>query len=424
MEKGGAAMTAGHEPKAGLPSTFRRILMTRTLASAAMTGATLLAISATSVSALPFGFPRDIRRTPTPPSEIERPATSPQSPARSRATLTAARSTTKPVTNSAPGANDPLAKANAPLQIIIALDKQQLTLYAAGEVVARSRVSTGMRGYGTPAGVFSIIQKDRWHRSNLYDDAPMYFMQRITWSGVALHQGIVPSYPASHGCVRLPESFARQLWGRTSLGVRVIIARNQLTPVAIEHPRLFAPKIEPAGTANSVTDSLKAAEQAWKLARYASMTPIAGATATDVIAPGAPAFDDAGRANARVLKSGPVSVFISRKEGRVFVRKDFEPVFDMPIAIERPDLPLGTHVFTALARNGDKGALRWTVVSMEHASTGSPGTAAAALDRITIPQEALDRISELTSPGASLILSDQGLGPETGKGTDFIVLTH
>ena len=103
-------------------------------------------------------------------------------------------------------------RRNGPLQIIVSLDKQQLTLYSGGEVIAHSRVSTGQRGHSTPTGVFSIIQKDRWHRSNIYDDAPMYFMQRITWSGVALHQGVVPNYPASHGCIRLPEAFAKQMW--------------------------------------------------------------------------------------------------------------------------------------------------------------------------------------------------------------------
>ena len=102
--------------------------------------------------------------------------------------------------------------------VIISLDKQQLTLYSGDQPIAHSRVSTGMAGHSTPKGVFSVIQKDRWHHSNIYSNAPMYFMQRITWSGVAMHQGYVPNYAASHGCIRLPEAFAKQMWGLTKLG--------------------------------------------------------------------------------------------------------------------------------------------------------------------------------------------------------------
>ena len=147
--------------------------------------------------------------------------------------------------------------------------------------------------------MFSVIQKDRYHRSNLYDDAPMYYMQRITWSGVAMHQGIVPNYPASHGCIRLPEAFAQQLWGMTKLGVRVIIARNEAVPAEISHPRLFAPK--PPDAVASSAESLQAAQQAWKIAQLGGMEPIAGATMTDVVTPSSPAFE-VPRPAARPLK--------------------------------------------------------------------------------------------------------------------------
>src|SRR5262249_30222230 len=154
--------------------------------------------------------------------------------------------------------------------------------------------------------------------------------------------------------------------------------------------------------------------------------PIVGVAMSDVPAAGAPdpAAPPTGAppTAARVLKPGPVSVFISRKEGRLYVRKGFEPVFDMAVEIEQPNEPLGTHVFTAMRQNADA-TMRWRVVSMPQAMK-SPVSAAAALDRIAIPQEARDEISGLLTPGASLIISDQGLGPETGKSTDFIVLTR
>jgi hypothetical protein len=143
----------------------------------------------------------------------------------------------------------------------------------------------------------------------------------------------------------------------------------------------------------------------------------------------------------RPLKPGPVSVFISRKEGKLFVRKGFEPVFDVPVTFEQPDQPLGTHVFTALALNDDNTTLRWNVMSMpggasapakkaekgkkvEVAVTTPASNATDALKRLNNPQDAIERISRLKSPGASLIISDKGISGETGKGTDFIVLTR
>ena len=138
-----------------------------------------------------------------------------------------------------------------PLHVIVSLDKQRATLYADGQVVAQSRISSGTATHPTPLGVFSILQKNRHHVSNLYD-AKMPYMQRITWSGAALHEGPLPGYPASHGCVRLPTEFAQFLWKVTRIGARVIITRDEPTPIAIEHERLFVakarteePKVEP-----------------------------------------------------------------------------------------------------------------------------------------------------------------------------------
>src|SRR6478752_851281 len=102
--------------------------------------------------------------------------------------------------------------------VVVSIAKQSLTLYDAGVPVAHSKVSTGVAGHPTPTGIFSVIQKSRYHRSNLYSDAPMPFMQRITWSGVALHAGLLPGYPASHGCIRMPEDFAVRMWRTTQMG--------------------------------------------------------------------------------------------------------------------------------------------------------------------------------------------------------------
>ena len=87
--------------------------------------------------------------------------------------------------------------------IVVSIPKQRISVYGAGGFTAQSAVSTGTAGFPTPTGVFSVIQKNRYHRSNIYSGAPMPFMQRITWSGVAMHAGVLPGYPASHGCIRL-----------------------------------------------------------------------------------------------------------------------------------------------------------------------------------------------------------------------------
>ena len=361
--------------------------------------------------------------------------------------------------------DDVAAKAKGLLSVIISIDKQRLTLYSDGQPIAYSRVSTGVPGHPTPTGVFSVIQKDRWHHSNIYSNAPMYFMQRITWSGVAMHEGVVPSHPASHGCIRLPGAFARQMWGITKLGVRVIITHGEVTPVAISNERLFTLKREPAepkGEAQAKLETTGGTSNAFELAQLSAARregQASNATVLDVSKPLAPALDAMAYAlgtprettvpefkqEPKPLKPGPIAVFISRKEGKLYVRKGFEPVFDVPVTFEEPDRPLGTHVFTALAVNDDNTTLRWNVVSMPGASRPAPvkksakgkrveapaapavgpaSNATEALDRVTIPPDALERISELMSPGASLIISDKGLGGETGKGTDFIVLTR
>jgi lipoprotein-anchoring transpeptidase ErfK/SrfK len=102
-----------------------------------------------------------------------------------------------------------------PLQIIISIADQRVSLYDNGALIARSSVSTGTQCHPTPLGVFSVISKQRWHRSNLYSAAPMPYMQRITWSGIALHAGVLPGYPASHGCIRLTNGFATRPWHLT-----------------------------------------------------------------------------------------------------------------------------------------------------------------------------------------------------------------
>ena len=136
-------------------------------------------------------------------------------------------------------------KPAGPLFAILSLSDQHISVYNGSGLVSRSRVSTGMPGHPTPMGIFTIIGRERHHRSNIYSGAPMPFMQRLTWSGVAMHLGVVPGYPASHGCIRLPSGSAERMWGLTKIGERVVISPYEVTPSALAHPLLPVPKMQP-----------------------------------------------------------------------------------------------------------------------------------------------------------------------------------
>jgi hypothetical protein len=385
-----------------------------------------------------------------------------------------------------------------PLQMVVSIGQQHVTLYSNGTRVAQARVSTGTPGHPTPTGVFSIIEKDRWHRSNLYDAAPMFYMQRLTWSGVAMHEGILPGYAASHGCIRMPTDFASRLWLITKLGVRVVVARNDPAPYEFDHPKLFNPQLKPVAQLSEAQPALRASiasaesgrpvtlaqatptDEAPRMSDVVDQAPApqpaqegepAATGATPTATPAAPQAADVStdtepekreptdaepkkpvpprnRAAEPVKHAGQVAVFVSKREKKIFVRQGFIPVFEMPIEIANPEQPLGTHVFTAMEVKDDGTRMRWNAISMpaEHsanpvevrskrggknaeqpapiAHAKAPSSAAEALNRINLPPEAVERISELLTPGSSLTISDHGLGRETGRYTEFIVLTQ
>jgi lipoprotein-anchoring transpeptidase ErfK/SrfK len=398
-----------------------------------------------------------------------------------------------------------IPETKGPLLLTVSVAKQTVTLFDGGVEIAKAPVSTGTEQRPTPMGVFSVVEKSWWHRSNMYSAAPMPFMQRITWSGVALHAGDLPGYRASHGCVRLPESFALRLWYTTRVGARVIIAWDEVTPLEIAHPLLFQPKQPGQPPAPPVprsppnhdvvgmvtamagpsqddprdnADIFAGPPVAMDVTRDdddAALDHMTMATADDqdtdqptrqadtllalerdlpVTLASFTAFDSAhprarpdGFAVARrrvrqaaeqppeptsdvvpVLRPGAVSVLISRRDHRVYVRKGLQPIFDAPVAVTQDERPLGTHVFTAVAAADDTSKLRWTVVSPSaepHGRNAAASTAAAsaALDRITLAQDAADRIAELTSVGATLIVSDARIGRSAqALDSDFTVL--
>ncbi|MBC7830659.1 MAG: L,D-transpeptidase family protein [Hyphomicrobium sp.] len=151
-----------------------------------------------------------------------------------------------------------LPKPTGPLVLVVSIGKQTVTVYDDNKVIAKSPISSGTSSNPTPTGIFSILEKNRTHYSNLYGGAPMPFMQRVTNSGVAMHAGDLPGYPASHGCIRLPYSFARSLFGITDIGARVIISDDDLTPAEFNSPRLIAP-LPPDSLANNGSGPVPAA---------------------------------------------------------------------------------------------------------------------------------------------------------------------
>lgn len=128
-----------------------------------------------------------------------------------------------------------------PTLLIVNLKTQRATLYRNGIPIGASTVSTGRPGYSTPTGLFTILQKHVEHYSSKYDNAPMPYMQRLTWYGIALHAGQLPGYPASHGCIRLPLGFAKLLYRETRLGMTVVISNEPTTPRLASPPKFAQP---------------------------------------------------------------------------------------------------------------------------------------------------------------------------------------
>ena len=390
------------------------------------------------------------------------------------------------------------------IMAIVSIKSQQVTFYDADGWILRAPVSTGTAEYETPAGVFAIVQKKKDHRSNMYDDAWMPHMQRITWNGIALHGGPLPGYAASHGCVRLPFGFAERLFEKTRIGMRVIVAPDDATPVPFSHPALPVPNAEALAAARvraeplareaaeaaraddeakraatiaareaaTLTASLrkieiskrradaelasadkaligartdqtkvqaedlkrKAARRAAELGNQFDAVSAEAKQSLDVSNSAKDAAeaaetkkaDTARAADQANLSLEPVSIYISRATQKLYVRRatrkpvrDGGEVFDasieVPVNIRNPGKPIGTHVFTAMAREG--AGLRWSAVTIDDGDD-----AGSALDRITIPREVLDRVAPTALPRSSIIVSDEPLSSETNYRTEFVAV--
>jgi hypothetical protein len=167
--------------------------------------------------------------------------------------------------------------AGEPIMAIVSIKSQHVTFYDADGWILKAPVSTGTTGRETPAGVFAVIEKDLDHHSSLYDDASMPHMQRITWNGLAMHGGPLPGYAASHGCVRMPYGFAKALFDKTRIGMRVIISPNDADPVEFSHAALLVPDAAAVAAAPGRAETL--AREAAEAVKAADETKKAAATA-------------------------------------------------------------------------------------------------------------------------------------------------
>ena len=404
-------------------------------------------------------------------------------------------------------AEDPRA-----LQVIVSKQNQSLVVYEGERVVATSKVSTGKAGHTTPGGIFSILAKEKYHESNIYSNAPMPWMQRLTWSGIALHEGNVPNYPASHGCIRMPKTFANTLYRMTQAGAHVIVTDAPVVPQRIEDVELFVPhKPLPTGPLLPDTELRTSAIRAGKKPVEVAMN----------VAPDNPVIIHDGAPTEPMVESGdttqmvegdrntaPLRILITRRgdrdtlmdaqllleqlgfdtggsdgyagpltrdaiagfkrwknlsargpmvsaefidalyasagqpkppAGQIMVRQDFKPLFEAAVGIKNPEIALGTHLISADRVDRDAETAEWHAVTLPNqipdamlkrlriSVANEPSvtdSAKAALDRIEIPSEIRDRIEVAMTDGTSVTINDQGLGPDTGNGTDFITVTR
>jgi len=340
-----------------------------------------------------------------------------------------------------------------PLTLLVSLRHQRLDVYRGDRLVETSEISSGMKDHETMAGVFSILDKRRYHHSNMYSNAPMPWMHRLTRSGTALHGGVVPGYPASHGCIRLPFSFATKLFHMTEVGMNVIVADDQIVPTKIAHRNLPQPasvfanvskpqaSLEPGDesvltdasstpplrilvTRRTLRDRLISLQRTLSELGYLAPQNFTGKIGRQSTA-AIKAFQKANDmpVTGKVSKELATAIYKAAGKdeppaGHLFVRQGYKRLFDTPIAFSDPDRSLGTHVFTSMDQAQGETEIVWLGMSLEG------GNMASALERLQFPDDLRQTLASALTPGSTLIIGDLSLDtPILPEGDDFIVLT-
>lgn len=276
-----------------------------------------------------------------------------------------------------------------PMAVIVSLTEQRAYAYRNGILIGVSTVSTGKKGYETPTGVFTILQKDKDHHSKKYDNAPMPYQERLTWDGVALHAGGLPGYPESHGCVHLPTEFARLLFESTNMGMTVVVAKEGTAPVTVVHPSAVIP-IDPRNGSDL------------------DLPPLAD---------GEPY-----RWNPDASPTGPISMVLSVPDGRVVVFRNGIEIGRSRVQVNDP--LIGTHAFIVgqgyMADTPNRAGLRmpnWITIGIPgHGDEAGKVVDEALADRVAVPREFMEKLLPLLTPGSVLLATDESVSPASTGG--------
>lgn len=290
------------------------------------------------------------------------------------------------------------SRTMGPLAVVVSLTEQRAYVYRNGIPIGVTTVSTGKRGYETPTGVFTILQKDKDHRSSKYNAAPMPYMQRLTWDGVALHAGGLPGYPESHGCVHLPSEFARLLFDASNMGMTVVVSEEGKSPEDVVHPGALSP-IDPHTGAEAAMPSLEDGQKfRWR---------------------------------PEVSTEGPVSILLSRADQRIVVFRNGIEIGRSRVLIRNPEQPLGTRAYIVKDGflPGDNPLLpgtrmpNWSTIGIPgHDQDAGALLGPDTIDRVVIPHDFVADVLPLLTPGVVMLVTDARMTAQTTGGAPVQVL--
>jgi hypothetical protein len=280
------------------------------------------------------------------------------------------------------------AVTSGPVVMVVSLNEQRAYVYRNGVLIGVTSVSTGRPGHLTPTGVFTVLQKQKEHRSTIYNGAAMPYMERLTWGGVALHAGGLPGYPESHGCVHLPSEFARLLFDTSPMGMTVVIASAATEPERVDHPGYLAPVSSQGGEALTRTPLAPTEVERWQ----PELSP-----------------------------SGPVSIVLSVGSKRVVVYRNGIEIGRARLGISGTE-PIANHALVLTEGPSsvpdpyvpDAGKYRWLRIGVPgHMEEAGTQISAAALARISLPPEFVRQVVSILTPGATVLVTSESLSPET-----------
>ncbi len=278
----------------------------------------------------------------------------------------------------------PERSADGPMLMIVSVPDQKVHVYRNGIRVAASTCSTGKPGHGTPTGVFKILQKDKNHRSSTYNNAPMPNMNRLTWSGVALHAGHLPGYPASHGCVRLPLKFSEMLFGITKLGMTVVIADDKSFPSEVAHPGLIL------------------GDAARRQFGAVNATLVKTSYAEGHLAP-----------------AKQTSVLISAPDKTIRVFEDGRVIAKGKVQVRDSDRPVANKAYVLQGRDPERQELKWSTVSFGKEDREDTTT---ELQRFETDPKLRDLIRQRTQQGMTIVTTNERAPASTRSKGKFVVI--